>query len=386
MSTAMHGSSISWWEQQSFIKRYDFIIIGAGIVGFNTALQLRLRFPDAEIAILERGWLPSGASTKNAGFACFGSPTELLSDLAHTPPEQVSALVAKRYQGLELLLSLLGKEPIGFEASGGHEVFQAHEADVFTQTLTQLPMLNALLKTVLPQHPVYTERTASQGYFGMQQVSGMIHIAGEGMIHTGKMMRALWDLVLSKGIRVFTGVEVARITETGIDAEVYISGGGAFKARHCFVTTNGFARQLLPELEVQPARAQVLITEPIPGLQIRGTFHSDAGYYYFRNVEDRVLLGGGRNLDFTGEQTYETGTTPQIMGSLERLLREVILPDQTVKISHSWSGIMGIGTQKSYILKSVHPHVHVGVRMGGMGVALGSLVGMELGNCPDHDV
>jgi len=66
-----------------------------------------------------------------------------LSDLAHTPPEQVSALVAKRYQGLELLLSLLGKELIGFEASGGHEVFQAHEADVFTLTLKQLPMLNA---------------------------------------------------------------------------------------------------------------------------------------------------------------------------------------------------------------------------------------------------
>jgi gamma-glutamylputrescine oxidase len=39
---------------------------------------------------------------------------------------------------------------------------------------------------------------------------------------------------------------------------------------------------------------------------------------------------------------------------------------------------MGIGSHKSYILKSVHPHVHVGVRMGGMGVALGSLVGVEL--------
>jgi hypothetical protein len=35
---------------------------------------------------------------------------------------------------------------------------------------------------------------------------------------------------------------------------------------------------------VKPARAQVLITEPIDNLDVRGTFHLDCGYYYFRNI------------------------------------------------------------------------------------------------------
>jgi gamma-glutamylputrescine oxidase len=71
---------------------------------------------------------------------------------------------------------------------------------------------------------------------------------------------------------------------------------------------------------------------------------------------------------------------------LQHLLETVILPQQKFEIEHAWSGIMGIGPHKSYILQSVYPHVHVGVRMGGMGVALGSLVGMKLGNCLDHDL
>jgi len=371
-------ASISWWEKQSFVKAYDFVIIGAGIVGLNTAIQLRLRYPDADIAVLERGWLPSGASTKNAGFACFGSPTELLSDLQQASEADVQTLVQKRYQGLQLLLRLLGAEAIGFEPSGGHEVFLKHESEIFAHTAAQLPMLNAMLLDALPNHPVYQVRDSNRGYFGMQQVEGMIHIAGEGMLHTGKMMRALWDYALNLGIRVFTGISVESIHETGQGAELITTDGAAFQASHSFVTTNGFARMLLPELDVQPARAQVLITEPIPSLQLQGTYHYDAGYYYFRNVGNRVLLGGGRNLDFVGENTYLQGNTALIMESLEGLLQSVILPSQKFEIAHTWSGIMGIGGQKSYIVQSVHPHVHVGVRMGGMGVALGSLVGMEL--------
>jgi glycine/D-amino acid oxidase-like deaminating enzyme len=42
-----------------------------------------------------------------------------------------------------------------------------------------------------------------------------------------------------------------------------------------------------------------------------------------------------------------------------------------------WSGIMGVGPQKSPILRQVLPGVFTAVRMGGMGVAIGSLVGEE---------
>ena len=40
---------------------------------------------------------------------------------------------------------------------------------------------------------------------------------------------------------------------------------------------------------------------------------------------------------------------------------------------------MGIGQQKKAIVKQLSNNVYCGVRMGGMGVAIGSLIGKELG-------
>jgi len=73
--------NLSYWEIQTWLSNVDYTIIGSGIVGLNCALQLKKRFPKAKIVILEKGILPQGASTKNAGFACFGSLSEIIDDL-----------------------------------------------------------------------------------------------------------------------------------------------------------------------------------------------------------------------------------------------------------------------------------------------------------------
>ena len=131
------------------------------------------------------------------------------------------------------------------------------------------------------------------------------------------------------------------------------------------------------------ARAQVLITSPIKDLHIKGTFHLDEGYYYFRNIDNRILLGGGRNLDFKTEETTQFGQTNRIQNKLESLLKTIILPNNEFEITHRWSGIMGVGNQKKPIVKQLSEHTYCGIRLGGMGVAIGSLVGKELADLLD---
>ena len=55
----------------------------------------------------------------------------------------------------------------------------------------------------------------------------------------------------------------------------------------------------------------------------------------------------------------------------------MILPGTDYKIENRWSGIMGLGDTKSPIVKKVSGNIYCAVRMGGMGVALGSLTGEE---------
>lgn len=370
---------LSYWEYKSWLSDVDFMIIGSGIVGLNCALQLRQKYPKSRILVLEKGILPQGASTKNAGFACFGSISELLSDLKTHSEEEVVGLVQKRWDGIQLLRKLLGDKSIDFEQLGGHELFLENATPLYDECLDGMDKLNELLKPVFGDQP-FVQKDNVFGFSNIQKK--YITHKFEGQLDTGKLMKALLQKCLVSGIQVLNGVEVKNVEES--NGQVCITSKDfTFHTKKAYIATNGFASALLGNVMVKPARAQVVVTKPIKNLKIEGTFHLDEGFYYFRNIDDRILFGGGRNLDFKTEQTTAFGQTELIQNTLEELLRTMILPNKTVEIERRWSGIMGVGQQKTPIVKQLSNNVYCGVRLGGMGVALGSLVGKELAELTD---
>ncbi len=365
--------NVSYWEYKTWLANIDFTVVGSGIVGLNCALRLRELFPEARILILEKGSLPQGASTKNAGFACFGSISEILSDLEHHSEEEIISLVGKRWDGIRALRTLLGDKGIGFENLGGHELFLKGQVGMFEKCLEKLAEINELLTPVYGA-PAFHLQPNTYRFQHIQE--NYISNNFESQIDTGLMMASLLALAQKKGIIVLNAVPVLTYVE-GFDGVSVNTEHFDFLTGTLLFATNGFTAGLVKQ-PVIPARAQVLITKPMPGLKIRGTFHIEEGYYYFRNIDDRILLGGGRNLDFKTEETMEFGETAIIKSALERLLREVILPEISVEIDRYWSGIMGIGEKKEPIVQQLSEHVYCGVRLGGMGIAIGSSIGREL--------
>jgi glycine/D-amino acid oxidase-like deaminating enzyme len=365
----------SYWELKNWFSNVDYTVVGSGIVGLHAALQLRNRFPESKIIVLEKGLLPQGASTKNAGFACFGSLSEIVDDLKTHSEQEVIALVDKRIKGLQLLRKNLGDKAIDYKNLGGYELFLDTDVAFYKETLVQLPFINSLLKPLFDKAVFARE----QNLFGFKGIcEAAVFNPFEAQIDTGNMMQALLKKAIEKDILILNQQEVLSFDEK--DEKVSISTKNVtFLTKKLLFATNGFA-STLTNGAVKPARAQVLITEPIENLAIKGTFHLDKGYYYFRNINNRILIGGGRNLDFEGETTSDFGQTALIQNKLEKLLKEVILPEQDFKIAHRWSGIMGLGESKNPIVSQISEHVFCGVRLGGMGVAIGSLVGTELAN------
>jgi glycine/D-amino acid oxidase-like deaminating enzyme len=189
-------------------------------------------------------------------------------------------------------------------------------------------------------------------------------------------MKALLSKVQSVGIQILFGLNINELKESELGCDI-ITNDFYFKVKKVLVCTNGFAKNLIQDIDVKPARAQVLITQPISNLKIKGTFHYDKGFYYFRNVGNRLLLGGGRNLAFDEEATDEIKLTSIIQSRLDELLQNTILPNQSFEIDMRWSGIMGIGNEKLPIIKFIKKNIAVAVRCNGMGIALGSLTGAE---------
>ncbi|MEP2936510.1 MAG: FAD-dependent oxidoreductase [Gilvibacter sp.] len=367
---------LSYWEHKTWLANIDFAVIGSGIVGLSCALELRKNHPTKKIVIFEKGMLPAGASTKNAGFACFGSMSEILDDLESHSEQEVLNLVTDRAHGLDLLRETLGDQALGFKQYGGYELFTDSQTEMFDACCERLPEVNNLLDSVF-RRPIFSKRPDAFGFNGCKNM--LLFNAFEGQIDTGKMMQGLLNKVRQANIIIINGACVENLQDTANGVNFTLNETIQCSARAMLVATNGFSKQLL-EVKLEPARAQVLITKPIKDLRIKGTFHLDKGYYYFRNIDDRILFGGGRNLDFKAEKTTKQGLTDLIQNKLEEVLTHTILPDLDVHIERRWSGIMGIGSKKRPIVKQISDHIYCGVRLGGMGVAIGSNTGRQLAN------
>ncbi|MDZ4667059.1 MAG: FAD-binding oxidoreductase [bacterium] len=365
---------LSFWEKNSLIK-YDYIVIGAGITGLSVACELKEKHPHKQILVLEKGLLPTGASTKNAGFACVGSLSENLHDINLMGEENLLQLVENRWMGLQLLRARLGDHAIGFESHGGYELILKNQDDAF---VSQLPQMNALLYPLFKKN-VFSFRPNDIAKFGFaqNQVQSLVFNEVEGQLDTGKMMQELWLYTQKLGVKIITGAEVLSIQENSNHVMIDLLDM-AFYAQQIFICTNAFTQKLVSGIELNPGRGQVIATAPIPNLKVKGIFFFDDGYYYFKNFENRIIFGGGRNLDFKGEETAAFGSNQKILDQLEVYLKTIILPNTAFEIEYKWSGIMAFGKDKLPLVKRLSERQFMGVRLNGMGVALGSKIAKDL--------
>ena len=372
--------NLSYWEKSSFLADADYVIVGAGIVGLFAAITLKKAQPLARVVLLERSFLPSGASTKNAGFACFGSISELIEQEQTCSKREFLSVIQQRWQGLNLLISTLGAEQIAFEPCGGYELFTPEESELYQACRAKINYYNDLLQEHIgASTPIFSTADERIKEFGFKGIEHLIFNAYEGKIDAGKMMKTLIAKARSLGVEIFFGAEVLAYQTQ--NKQVKISGEHfEINAKKILIATNAFAKQLLPNLSIVPGRGQVLITKPIQNIKFNSTFHYQKGYFYFRNIDNRILIGGGRNLFFEQEESTEMHNTENILSSLKTLLSDKICPDQPIEIDYAWSGIMAFGEQLQPIIEKIAEGVFVAVRCNGMGIAMGSKTGESLAN------
>jgi glycine/D-amino acid oxidase-like deaminating enzyme len=395
----------SLWDT-SFLTA-DVIIVGAGIIGISAAIELVQRDRSLRCVVLERGFAPSGASTRNAGFACFGSLSEIAHDIDHMGRDAAFNLVRQRIEGLRILRERCGDDAMGYEEHGGHELFFGdHPA------LARMEEVNDLLRPLFNANVFSLRNDLIATYGFSDRVTHLVYTPFEGTIDSGRTIQKLWEKAQTQGVKICTGAECQSVIESGshfviesgqerhprvseslhdrhpresgdpvrrsgYELDVVVSGQHyTLHAQRVIVAVNGMFGDVLPTLknEIIPGRGQVLVTEPLDTVPFKGSFHFDEGYYYFRNVGGRVLLGGGRNTDFEGECTTSLDITERLQTHLESLLRADLLPGSSVPIAHRWAGTMAFTEDKQPRVQELRPGLIVAFGCNGMGVAVGSVI------------
>lgn len=365
----------SYWEQHSFLQKPDIIIAGAGLMGLWTALELKKSNSKLSILIIERSSIPIGASTRNAGFACFGSPSELLSDVEKSGEDAMWQLVEMRYKGIQKILHHFNQQAIDYNGCNGYEVYKKQD-ETITKVSDKLSWLNAGMKSITGSAETFAWCNHK---LQQQQLTGfeaMIENSFEGSLHSGKLVQQLIKLCTQNDIQLLFSVELKSWNTTATGVEVNTSLGKLY-CHQLILATNAFTHTIC-DADIQPGRGQVIVTSEIPHLQLNGTFHFDEGFYYFRNVGNRVLLGGARNLAFDEETTLAFEVSSSIQAALQDFLKEHILQNQSYTIDYRWSGIMGFTSNKKPLLQLIDKNVVAVSACNGMGVALSPIMAEQV--------
>lgn len=339
----------------------DYTILGAGIVGLSTAIELKQMSPKTKILIIDKKTYPVGASTKNAGFACFGSVSEILDDIDSFGENMCHKLIAMRWQGLSILKGRISATEMDYRNRPGIEIF---DEDDETYYHAEIPHVNAHIEHVLNKRDCFNLR---EGKYGKETVNSL-----EGCLNPQKMMAHLELKARRLGIVFLQGVDVKEIEENNCELKTNV---GAVPFKKLIICTNGFSHRLIRDIDVKPARNQVIVSKPIAGFSLDGCYHMHKGYVYFREVDSRLILGGGRHVAKVKETTDILENTEQIIQYLQDLAETTILKGRKLEIDKMWSGILGVGSDKMPIVKKINDNVMVAIRMGGMGVAIGSYIG-----------
>lgn len=365
----------SYWELKHFLADIDFLVVGMGLVGLQTAIHIKEEEPKAKVVVIDRHSWGLGASTRNAGFACFANVSEILDDLQNDSPENVYRIVRNRYKGLQKLRTKFGDSNLGYAEKGSVEVFTAENKTSLTNGIDSLKSINTILYTELGLDNVFQYRSNAN----TPRAIGAIHNQFEGQLHTGKMYNSIYQYAQLLGIKLWGGIEVSGWQGSDI-IEVMTKDGLKLHTKNLILCTNAFTSNLLDE-DIAPCRGQVIVSEVLDKLPCKGIYNYDKGYYYWRDIDNRILLGGARNLDLSGETSQKFEQNDIILAELKRFMKEYIL-DREVRIDYTWSGIMGLGNkkQKTPIVKKVDSQIFLAARLGGMGVALSASVAEDVKN------
>jgi gamma-glutamylputrescine oxidase len=291
----------------------DVEIVGGGVTGCACALALASR--GARVRLYEAREVGTGASGRNGGFALRGGAMPYDAAVARFGRAGARALWRLTEDGLRRMAELAGD---AFRPTGSVRL-----AAVEDEARDLRREHDALVLDGFAVEWVDDPRVGSAGTFP----AALVH-PPDGALQPARWARRIAALAADAGAEIR---EHARVTPADLQAERVV------------VATDGYGSGLLPVLDgwIRPARAQVLVTEPLPEQRFPRPHYARDGFDYWQQVPDgRLVIGGWRDAELESEFTDEEATTPGIQRRIESLVRDIL--GYAPRITHRWAGIFGL--------------------------------------------
>ena len=218
---------------------YDYCVIGGGIVGLATAMQILEARPDASVVLLEKeselGVHQTGHNSGVVHAGIYYAPGSMKAELCRRGAQATKDFAARHRIPLDVCGKLLVATDAA-EASRMDALFdRARHNDIDVERIDAAEL-----------------RRREPNIRGV----GALFVAATAITDFGAVARAIGDVVRDRGVKIELGTEVTAINETSDDVTV-IAGGRRFEARRLVVCA-GLQADRLARMAGAPIDFQII--------------------------------------------------------------------------------------------------------------------------------
>ena len=326
-------------------ERADVLVIGGGITGVSLMHHLAKAGIDA--VLVERHHLAAGASGRNAGFLLAGVAdcyAEAVRIFGRPRTRDIWSMTEENH--VEEIAAVAGQE-IGYRRSGSIVLASGPKE---------------------AEHLAESAELMTEDGFQCSWDGSRLSNPGDGEVAPSLLVAAFARQAPPGSIR--EGVEVTAV-EPGTGEVLVHAAGRECRAGSVILATNAYTPQLLPQVPIQPRRAQMLASGSEAARLCDQPTYSHFGYRYWRQLPTgELLIGGWRDTAFDVEVGYDERPTAGIQGHLEAHLRQLGAGSE---VTHRWAGTMGFTESGLPLIGAVDgmPNIYLcaGYNGHGMGFA-----------------
>jgi gamma-glutamylputrescine oxidase len=347
----------------------DVCVIGAGIAGCATALELAERGYRVILLEAERvGW---GASGRSGGQAIFGFSTAMSGIAARVGPEVARRLWDVSVEALEFVRERVARHAIDCDLHWGH----LHVATKPRQREELLELQAELVEQYDYRSPRFLERDGVEALLATTRYCAGLFDPRSGHLHPLNYTLGLARAAAAAGARICEGSPVTRV-ERG-DPLRLVTPRGTVTARHAVLTRGGYVAGLrVPsDWRVMPVGTYVVATEPLGEQRVTALVRdniavADVNFVldYFRRSADHRLLFGGR-VSYSGIDARDTGSATGAR------MRRVFPQLAGTRLDYVWGGYVDISMNRAPDFGRLDGNLYYLQGFSGHGIALAGMAG-----------
>jgi len=314
----------------------DVVILGGGYTGLSAAYNIRQKFPEKKIVLLEGAFCGYGASGRNGGFCI----TTSLLDWHQTDPNQREKDLKVSSYGLEQIKMMVSEYGIDcdLEENGVLGVAinakQAKELEEYQEELKAF----GLGSTLLQGDDLENEIKSHLFLAGLKEPHGAI-------LNPAKLARGMKRVVEEIGVEVRERTVVTRVSLgkiNHVDTEL-----GEIQAPILVIALNAYAHKLgFFKNRVFPVSVYQVATEPLSKAQWesigwgnqQGLSDLSALFSYSAPTADGRIVMGGSDFVYYDFDSLSSGNDKTVTQRVIENLFTFFPQLEGLKIDHAWGG------------------------------------------------